>query len=284
MTFSVKTIPDMLVEAYGNQTEVARRLKCSRGTVRKYVDDKDGKCTPSSTTFSWFIADGVKEMRYYEKIDGSKYRNIWVVGDLHGCYTNLMKKLEAIGFDTKKDLLISVGDLVDRGTENVECLELITFPWFIAVRGNHEQMMIDGLSERGNVNHWLLNGGGWFFNLDYDKEILAKALAHKADELPLIIELVSKDKKYIICHADYPCDEYEFGKPVDHQLVIWNRERISNSQDGIVKEIKGADTFIFGHTPAVKPLKFANQMYIDTGAVFCGNLTLIQVQGEGAWA
>ncbi|EOL2192962.1 hypothetical protein ACJBBS_RS26095, partial [Escherichia coli] len=23
---------------------------------------------------------------------------------------------------------------------------------------------------------------------------------------------------------------------------------------------------------------------IDTGAVFCGNLTLIQVQGEGAWA
>ncbi|OTC44887.1 hypothetical protein AW079_04940, partial [Escherichia coli] len=44
-----------------------------------------------------------------------------------------------------------------------------------AYRGNHEQMMIDGLSERGNVNHWLLNGGGWFFNLDYDKEILAKA-------------------------------------------------------------------------------------------------------------
>lgn len=28
----------------------------------------------------------------------------------------------------QKDLLISVGDLVDRGTENVECLELITFP------------------------------------------------------------------------------------------------------------------------------------------------------------
>ncbi|EOM7423524.1 hypothetical protein ACMB9D_003574, partial [Escherichia coli] len=27
-----------------------------------------------------------------------------------------------------------------------------------------------------------------------------------------------------------------------------------------------------------------NQMYIDTGAVFCGNLTLIQVHGEGAWA
>ncbi len=44
-------------------------------------------------------------MCYYERIDGSKYRNIWVAGDLHGCYTNLMNKLDTIGFDNKKDLL-----------------------------------------------------------------------------------------------------------------------------------------------------------------------------------
>ncbi len=38
------------------------------------------------------------------------------------------EKLETIGFDTKKDLLISVGDLVDRGTENVECLGINHIP------------------------------------------------------------------------------------------------------------------------------------------------------------
>lgn len=43
MTFSVKTIPDMLIETYGNQTEVARRLNCSRNTVLKYVGDKNGE-------------------------------------------------------------------------------------------------------------------------------------------------------------------------------------------------------------------------------------------------
>ncbi|WP_373203365.1 protein ninH [Citrobacter amalonaticus] len=43
MTFSVKTIPDMLIETYGNQTEVARRLNCSRNTIYKYADDKGGK-------------------------------------------------------------------------------------------------------------------------------------------------------------------------------------------------------------------------------------------------
>ncbi|HHE5967902.1 TPA: metallophosphoesterase [Citrobacter braakii] len=219
-------------------------------------------------------------MNVYEKIDGSNWRNIWVVGDLHGCYTNLMNRIDELKFDPAKDLLISVGDLVDRGTENVECLELIMMPWFRAVRGNHEQMMIDSLSEYGNVNHWLMNGGGWFFNLDYDKEVLAKALAHKAAELPLVIELVTQDKKIVICHADYPDYEYEFGRPINEENVIWDRRRVSDSIDGIVNDIAGADLFIFGHTPAKKPMKYGNQMYIDTGAVFCGNLTLVQVQGE----
>jgi serine/threonine protein phosphatase 1 len=220
----------------------------------------------------------VKEI--YQRIDGSAYRNIWVVGDLHGCYTLLMSELDKVGFDTTQDLLISVGDLIDRGSENVECMELITFPWFRAVRGNHEQMMLDGLAEHGNVNHWMANGGSWFFYLDYDKERHAKALLHKVAELPLIIELVSGDKKYVICHADYPHDEYEFGKPVNPEQVIWNRERVSDAWDGIGSQITGADEFIFGHTPAKSTLKYWNQNYIDTGAVFCGNLTLRQLQGE----
>lgn len=218
-------------------------------------------------------------MSIYQRINGADWRNIFVVGDLHGCYTLLMNELDKVSFDPARDLLISVGDLVDRGAENVECLDLIIMPWFRSVRGNHEQMMIDGLSEYGNVNHWLVNGGGWFFNLDYDKEILAKALVHKATELPLVIEIETRGKKVVVCHADYPSDEYEYGKDIDTERAIWNRERISDAMDGYHKDIAGADLFIFGHTPARQPLKYANQMYIDTGAVFCGNLTLVQVQG-----
>lgn len=51
---------------------------------------------------------------------------------------NLMNKLDMIGFDNKKDLFILVGDLVDCGVENVECLELIIFFWFRVVCGNYE--------------------------------------------------------------------------------------------------------------------------------------------------
>ncbi len=39
---------------------------------------------------------------------------LYAVGDLHGCYTLLMNRLKEIGFDFDNDLLISVGDLVDR--------------------------------------------------------------------------------------------------------------------------------------------------------------------------
>lgn len=213
----------------------------------------------------------------YQKINGNDWRNVWVVGDLHGCHTNLMNRLDAVGFDPAQDLLISVGDLIDRGSENVECLEMITMPWFRAVRGNHEQMMLDGLAEHGNVNHWIANGGSWFFYLDYDKEVLAKALLHKVAELPLIIEVEKGGKKFVICHADYPSGEYEFGKELDPELVIWNRERVSCSMDGVENDIKGADLFIFGHTPARNTMRFSNQLYIDTGAVFTGNLTLINL-------
>lgn len=63
---------------------------------------------------------------------------LFVVGDLHGCYTLLMNKLEELEFNFQQDLLVSVGDLVDRGQENLECLSLINEPWFKAIRGNHE--------------------------------------------------------------------------------------------------------------------------------------------------
>ncbi len=60
-------------------------------------------------------------MNLYQRINGADWCNIFVVGDLHGCYTLLMNELDKVSFDPARDLLISVGDLVDRGAENVEC-------------------------------------------------------------------------------------------------------------------------------------------------------------------
>ena len=64
--------------------------------------------------------------------------------------------------------------------------------------------------------------------------------------------------------------------------IIGPQTPISDSMDDIGGEISGADRFIFGHTPVKSPKTFWNQHYIDTGAVFCGNLTLMKVKGDGA--
>ncbi|MCO6561391.1 MAG: metallophosphoesterase, partial [Gilliamella sp.] len=98
-------------------------------------------------------------MMGYLKVNGNRYQKIFVVGDLHGCYDLLMSKLSDAGFDFKHDLLIAVGDLIDRGTQNLECLRLINENWFKTVRGNHEQMAINGINgDEQSLLAWQYNG------------------------------------------------------------------------------------------------------------------------------
>ncbi len=63
--------------------------------------------------------------RVYQRIDGSQWRHIWLVGDIHGCLTQLRTKLWNYRFDPWQDLLISVGDVIDRGLESLRCLQLL---------------------------------------------------------------------------------------------------------------------------------------------------------------
>ena len=64
----------------------------------------------------------------------------FAVGDIHGCFTELQRGLEAIGFDPSTDRLFSVGDLVDRGPESHLALQWLHKPWFHAICGNHDFM------------------------------------------------------------------------------------------------------------------------------------------------
>ena len=54
----------------------------------------------------------------YQYLDGDNWRHIYIVGDLHGCRALLDEQLLAVNFDTRRDLLVSVGDLIDRGPDS----------------------------------------------------------------------------------------------------------------------------------------------------------------------
>lgn len=211
----------------------------------------------------------------YQKIEGDRWRHVWVVSDIHGCYQWLMDALKRRHFNPYEDLLISVGDIIDRGPDCVKCLQLMDEKWFRAVRGNHEQMALDAI-ENNDFALWMTNGGIWFSALEDKRNALR--LLNACRDLPHIIEITCANGLNVIAHADYPAAEYVWNKPVSAQRVLWDRDRLMGFMVGKGQGIQGADHFWFGHTPLDKRYDFNNLHYIDTGAVFDGFLTLVQLQ------
>ena len=216
----------------------------------------------------------------YRKVDGSEYRNVYIMGDLHGCYSLLEKELKRIKFDKKKDLLIATGDLVDRGEDSLKCLRLINEPWFKTVVGNHEDMMIESLYHNEQaLLVWLNNGGMWWVNSPKKEQTESYKHINKLFvESCYVLELSIDGKTVVICHSDYPEDKYEYDQPVETEMVIWDRDRSVMNKKGYGCAIKGADLFVFGHTPAESVTQYYNQLYIDTGSCFVGKLTIINVR------
>lgn len=213
----------------------------------------------------------------YQYLNGENWQKIWIVGDLHGCRSQLDTLLQAHDFDKQQDLLISVGDLIDRGPDSLGCLTLLEEPWFRCVRGNHEEMALNAL--QGHESQlWEMNGGGWFWQLKGAEVITARHALNRLKEIPLILHLQLEERIVVIAHADYPAEHYAWEQAVNWHDVVWSRRRIDGLQQGRRDTIPGADAFYFGHTPLQHRLDVDNLHYIDTGAVFGNYLTLVQVQ------
>jgi bis(5'-nucleosyl)-tetraphosphatase (symmetrical) len=64
----------------------------------------------------------------------------YIVGDLQGCYAELLDLLELVAFDASNDQLVLAGDLVNRGPQSLECLRFAMGlgERAVAVLGNHD--------------------------------------------------------------------------------------------------------------------------------------------------
>jgi len=210
----------------------------------------------------------------------------FVVGDIHGEYQKLMSQLNEICFDFERDRLFAVGDLIDRGEDSLKCLNLIFEPWFFSVKGNHEDLMLESLTNscKGSLQCWVSNGGEWILdsynnNQKEYQEVVDLAFSIKElNLLPLAIEIESiKYNRVGIVHADPPLlwDEDEVFK--HRQQVLWGRRFIEKK---II--VDGIDHVFVGHTPITysdKPKNFCgNITYLDSGAVFCKERKLFIVE------
>ena len=212
-------------------------------------------------------------------------QRLFFCGDLHGSVDLLEKSLNELGFISGQDVLICVGDLVDRHPKSEETLVKFLFDKtgsFYSVRGNHDQMMVD--------NDWglqLYNGGKWILDIEYDLRVLYGYLVDQL--LPFAIEVNHNGKVYGICHAEVPlafeswddyCDTLQHNKQLQKE-TLWNREIISCPEWYQKYNLQGIDYVFHGHTPVEDPLIIGNRVYIDTGAVFKdGYLTIVEVKDE----
>ena len=87
---------------------------------------------------------------------------VLAIGDIHGCFQALVALADAAQI-TSDDLIVGLGDYVDRGPNSAAVLDwLVTrskTDALIALRGNHESMMLRARDDPSQIRIWLANGG-----------------------------------------------------------------------------------------------------------------------------
>ena len=234
-------------------------------------------------------------MILYQHIDVADDQELYIIGDLHGSYDLYKKGEHRLGI-RYNDVVISLGDLTDRGKQNFRCVvEFTRKKNRYAIRGNHEDMMIRGMLEgrRDYYQCWYQNGG----NTVWDElgEEGVTLLATMLEELPVILTASHRGKTYAFIHAGYPSIFEHL--PIPHipalnlsgqkleafaEAVMWDRDMVTCAQEGIqLPKVLGVDYVFHGHSYVPEPLINANRVYMDTGGVFNNNLTFAYFDAEG---
>ena len=121
----------------------------------------------------------------------------YVIGDVQGCFDELMLLLEKINFNSKNDELIFAGDLINRGPKSLEVLEfcLKNKRSIEVVLGNHDIYLL-----------YLIHQNKKNFQLAPILESKnKKKFFNWLIEKPLMIERKNnKNEKFVISHAGIP--------------------------------------------------------------------------------
>ncbi|MCP2231030.1 MULTISPECIES: metallophosphoesterase [Erwinia] len=199
----------------------------------------------------------------------------FAIGDLHGCYSALQRLLSEVNFDVSSDRLFAVGDLIDRGDESPCCIELLRQPWFYAVRGNHEEMMLAWYHAQGDERlarqqSWSREGGAWFFELP---AALQNAYCQLVEPLPYAMLIRSQGQLYCVIHAEVP-PEISLIEVFFARLIAGEQEVINaclygrrRQRSDFQQRIGGIDFILSGHTPGRLPRIWSgNSLRLDFGA------------------
>jgi serine/threonine protein phosphatase 1 len=220
----------------------------------------------------------------FSKVISVKGDRNYIIGDIHGCIDELefmLIHLETQEKLTKKDLVLFIGDYVDRGKDSQIVIELLIdfkqrYPNTIFLKGNHEDMFIDFL-ELGDGQlgeSYLYNGGvetiqSYGLSVFDPPKSIAGAIPDEHKKFLLDLESIAVVNNFICVHGGLnPIRKLE--EQLDTE-IFWIREQF------IAYEHRFKKTVLFGHTPYQEIMvNLPYKIGLDTGLVFGNKLSCLE--------
>ncbi|XP_072029306.1 bis(5'-nucleosyl)-tetraphosphatase PrpE [asymmetrical]-like [Amphiura filiformis] len=216
---------------------------------------------------------------------GSK--DVFVIGDVHGCYDELVALLEKAGVRNNPNvIIIFVGDLINKGPKNKEVLRLVRDIGALSVRGNHDQKSLYQVVKlKEDETYPIRSKYEWLRLLDdTDIELLS--------QLPFTISIPSLDA--MIVHAGlvpgHPLPEQDPWDMMKMRNVMENinsdgsksYEAIEDLQPGHSwsKMWPGPEHVYYGHDARRRLNKSPYATGLDSGCVYGGELTGVFLTGS----
>lgn len=226
------------------------------------------------------------------------------ISDIHGCYDEFNTLLNTVEYNPEQDKLILLGDYVDRGLKSKEVVEQVKSlveEWgVIALKGNHDQMMIDAFNKEDEDERWLRNGAlqtiesycgqdSFIDGFEQDTYMEAKKYIknHYAHHLEFLntLPLYYETDNHIFVHAGINPIHENWKESQSTRDYLWIRDVFFNYATNLEKKI------VFGHTPVanlhgIEDIWFSpmgDKIGIDGGCVFGMNLNCLEISEEGEY-
>jgi serine/threonine protein phosphatase 1 len=189
-------------------------------------------------------------------------RRTVVVGDIHGCYKELLELMDRVG-PAADDRVISVGDLVTKGPSNAAVIDFFRAGKNrSAVIGNHDRVLLEK-----HLGH------------DVKLETFhSQAIAEFGDRFGEYMDWIAALAPYIdlgnyvVVHAGLrpgrSLAEQDIRDLTEIRQVV-----IGDKEIPWFEAYRGNQTVIFGHWVFSEPVVRQNAIGIDTGCVYGGRLT-----------
>lgn len=218
---------------------------------------------------------------------------VYAIGDIHGRLDLLEGMIARIDADRggARPTVVLLGDYIDRGPDSAQVIDrLLALPgWadWVLLRGNHEQAMLEALSDLPQADRlmrqWLNFGGvetlqsyGVPSTLLYAND-LAAIRADINARLPAAhgafldgLRMAHRMGDYLFVHAGI-----RPGIPMaqqDPQDLLWIREEFLDNR------LDHGAVVVHGHSISPEVVERPNRIGIDTGAYKTGRLTALVIE------